>query len=95
MNSVYQKITAIFPKFKEYIVKFKQFDQIDKDLSFIDNKIIYFSSEKLKEKLSQEWQFWIFIKILKLLNIKIEDHFGEFRKVLAKGKHKRTSSSLI
>ena len=86
LENVCKKIEVIFPDFKEYKVHFKQFEKVDKDLSFCDNKNIYFSSEKLKDELNQEWEFWIFIKLLKLLEIKIENAFESFNKLFSKEK---------
>ena len=69
------------PKFSEDQVKFKKFQTIDKDFCFKNKEQIYFSSMKLEEKPNEEWKFWIFIKILKISNIKIEDSYSLFNKV--------------
>ena len=69
------------PEFNENKVKFKKFTTIDKDFCFKNNELIFFSSMKLDEKLNEEWKFWIFIKILKISNVKIEDSYSLFNKV--------------
>ena len=84
LQTIYQKIIEVYPKFKGYKVEFKKFGETEKDLVYPGkNKKIYFSSEKLKEKLDKEWKFWIFAKIIKTLDIKIEDSYSLLNNVLA------------
>ena len=64
--------------FNDNLVKFKNFTNIDKDFCFKNNNEIYFSSDKLKENLTEEWKFWVFVKILNISNIKIEDSYSIF-----------------
>jgi len=66
--------------FNEDKIKFKKFGKIDENLCFKHNEIIYFSSCKLEEELNEEWKFWIFVKILNICEIKIEDSYSLFSK---------------
>ena len=84
LSDIYSKIQFIMPNFSGNQVKFKKFTTIDKYFCFKNNEQIYFSSLKLEEKLNEEWKFWIFIKILKISNIKIEDSYALFNQVFKK-----------
>ena len=81
LNDVYSKIKIKKKDFSEKDVIFKDFLKEDKDFCYYYNKIIYFSGSKLKEKISEKWKFWIFIKILNALQIKIEDSYEYFNEV--------------
>ena len=76
----------IFVKiFNENNIKFKKFKEIDEDLCFKDEEQqIYFSSVKLKQKLNEEWKFWFYIKILNVLDKKIENSYSLFNEVFNK-----------
>lgn len=93
LEKVYQKIKEVLPKFKDYKVHFIKLNKIDKDLCFCNKNNIYFSSDKLKEKLKKEWKFWIYIKILKILDVKIEDSFNVVNAFFNNSKHKRVLSA--
>jgi hypothetical protein len=84
LNDVYSKIKKIDENFNENNVRFKQFNEIDEDLCFKENKHIYFSSIKLNQKLNEEWKFWFFIKILTVLDKKIEKSYSLFNEVFKK-----------
>ena len=85
LNEVYSKIKKyIKENFNENQIKFKRFNNIDQDLCFQDKQEIYFSSAKLKEKLNKEWKFWIFIKILTILNVSIEKSYPLFFELFKK-----------
>ena len=84
MNDIYSKIKLINQDFNGDNIKFKKFDNIDNDLCFKNNEFIYFSSNKLNENLNEQWKFWIFIKILNVLDIKIEDSFKLFNEIFKK-----------
>ena len=82
LDEVYTKIKIIIENFNGNNIKFKRFNEIDEDLCFKDDeKNIYFSSIKLKQKLNEEWKFWIFIKILNVLEVKIEKSYYLFNEV--------------
>ena len=84
LNEVYSKIKNINENFSENHIKFKKFSKIDEDLCFKNEKDIYFSSAKLKENINIEWKFWIFIKILTILNVKIEKSYSIFFEIFKK-----------
>ena len=78
IKDVCSKIQFISKDFNESKIKFKNFGKIDENLCFKNNDEIYFSSIKLEEKLSEEWKFWFFVKILNIIGTKIEDSFHIF-----------------
>lgn len=78
LKSIYSKIQTYSPDFKEDTVKFKNFSTTDKDFCFKNEGNIIFCSKKLEEELTNEWKFWIFIKILKTSEIKIEESYELF-----------------
>ena len=84
LNDVYSIIKKFDENFNENNVRFKQFNEIDEDLCFKENKHIYFSSIKLNQKLNEEWKFWFFIKILTVLDKKIEKSYSLFNEVFKK-----------
>ena len=57
-------------------VFFKKFENGDKDFCYIEKDKINFSSLKLTEPINNSWKFWIFIKILQFLNIKIQENYS-------------------
>ena len=67
--------------FNDNNVKFKIFEKGDKNFCFKNKDQIFFSSIKLEEEINDEWKFWIFIKILNILNIKVEESFSLFNKI--------------
>ena len=75
LDEIFSKIQNILPEFNKNNVHFKQFSTTDKNFCFKSEKNIFFSSAKLEEELTNEWKFWIFIKILNVSNIKIEDNY--------------------
>ena len=75
LNEIFSKIKNILPEFNGNNVHFKQFSTTYKNFCFKSEKNIFFSSAKLEEELTNEWKFWIFIKILNASNIKIEDNY--------------------
>ena len=81
LKDIYSKIQLNLPDFNENNVHFKIFEKMDKNFCFKNNVQIYFSSIKLEEEINDEWKFWIFIKILNISNIKIEDSFDLFNKI--------------
>ena len=82
LNEVCSKVKIKINDFNESKIIFKKFEAIDVNLCFINEGIIYFSSDKLKEKPNKEWKFWIFVKILNAKDIKIEDSYILFNQVL-------------
>ena len=76
LKEICDKITPYIKNFEESKVKFKKFTSMDKNFSFKNNDNIYFSSLKLEENLDKEWKFWIFIKILNISDIKIEESYS-------------------
>ena len=81
LNEVYSKIKIKKSKFSKNNVIFKDFSQSDKDFCYYYNTKIYFSGSKLKEEINEKWKFWIFIKILNALGIKIENSYEYFKEV--------------
>ena len=91
LDDIYTKIKMIDENFNGNNIKFKSFNEIDEDLCFIDEKQhIYFSSIKLKQKLNEEWKFWIFIKILNVLEVKIEKSYYLFNEVFKMQDNKKS-----
>ena len=62
-------------------IQFKIFDIHDSKFCYRHDNNYIFSSEKLKEKADIKWEFWILIKILKIQEENIEDHFEIFNKL--------------
>lgn len=81
LEKVLEKIQKIKPYFKLDNILFKKFPKIDEDLCYFHNKNVYFSSFKLEKNLNGEWKFWILIKLLKALDVKIESVFLLFENV--------------
>ena len=84
LNDIFSKVKIIQKDFNGNNVKFKKFENIDNNLCFKDNDLIYFSSNKLKEILNEKWKFWIFIKILNVLDVKIENAYMLFDQIFKK-----------
>ena len=82
LKEICSKIQLKIKEFKEDKIKFKKFGKIDENLCFKHKEIIYFSSTKLEEELNEEWKFWIFVKILNINDIKIEDSYDLFTKAI-------------
>jgi len=82
IKEICSKIQLKIKEFNEDKIKFKKFGKIDENLCFKHKEIIYFSSTKLEEELNEEWKFWIFVKILNISDIKIEDSYNLFRKTI-------------
>ena len=57
-------------------VEFKKFEKEDKDFCYYDKDKINFSWIKLAEPIYNSLKFWIFVKILQFLKIKIEDNYN-------------------
>ena len=83
IKDICSKVQLKLKEFSEDKIKFKKFEKIDVNLCFKHKEIIYFSSIKLDEKLNEEWKFWIFVKILNICEIKIEDSYNLFNKTLS------------
>ena len=81
LKDIYSKVKLKIKDFDDSLVKFKKFTNIDKDFCFKNNNEIYFSSDKLNENLTEEWKFWVFIKILNISDIKIENSYSLFHSV--------------
>ena len=81
LKDIYSKVKLKMKDFDDSLVKFKKFTNIDKDFCFKNNNEIYFSSDKLNENLTEEWKFWVFIKILNISDIKIENSYSLFHSV--------------
>ena len=90
LNEIYTKVKTMKENFEGRMVEFKKFEREDKYFCFYDKKTISFSSIKLNEPVNNNWKFWIFVKILQFLNIKIEDNYqfinNAFEKNEKKGK---------
>ena len=59
------------------ITIFKNFEKEDKNFCYYEShqNIINFSALKLQEPTNNEQKFWIFVKILKFLDNKIEENY--------------------
>ena len=75
LKEIYSKIKIMKESFNEKQVVFKSFEKGDKDFCYIERDKINFSSLKLTEPINNSWKFWIFVKILQFLNIKIEENY--------------------
>ena len=84
LDEIYVKIKIIISDFNGNNIKFKKFKEIDNNLCIRYKENIYFSSFKLEEHLNEEWKFWVFIKILNVLDIKIENSYLLFNEVFKK-----------
>ena len=76
LDEIYSKVKIMKDSFDSKVVLFKKFPGEDKDFCYCDYKNINFSSLKLKEPINNSWKFWIFVKILQFLDIKIEDNYN-------------------
>ena len=86
-NALYEVTTLIRkqkPNFIRRNIIFKEFEiNFGKDFCYGNNDKVYFSSLKLKEKINNEWKFWILMVTLEKLNIKIansKEIFGDIFK---------------
>ena len=75
LNEIYSKIKIMKESFEGKQILFKLFENGDKDFCYIERDKINFSSLKLTEPINNSWKFWIFVKILQFLNIKIEENY--------------------
>ena len=76
LDEIYSKVKNIVPLFDEKKVIFKKFEKIDTNFCYFDkDKNINFSTLKLQEPIDKEWKFWVYVKILKFLDVKIEDNY--------------------
>ena len=77
LAEVFSKVTNIVSSFDGKNVLFKKFEKGDAKFCYIDQKlkVINFSALKLEEPINNEWKFWIFMIILKFLNVKIEEYY--------------------
>jgi len=77
LTEVFSKVTNIVSSFDGKNVLFKKFEKGDAKFCYIDQKlkVINFSALKLEEPINNEWKFWIFMIILKFLNVKIEEYY--------------------
>ena len=75
LNEIYSKVKMMDESFEGNIILFKKFEREEKDFCYIDNNKINFSALKLTEDINNSWKFWIFVKILQFLKIKIEDNY--------------------
>ena len=75
LNEIYSKIKKMDKSFDGKIIFFKKFEREEKNFCYVDNNKINFSALKLTEEISNSWKFWIFVKILQFLKIKIEDNY--------------------
>ena len=76
LNEVYSKVKIMDKSFDGNSVEFKKFEKEDKDFCYYDKDKINFSWIKLYEPINNSWKFWIFVKILQFLKIKIEDNYN-------------------
>ena len=95
LKDIYSRIQLIIPDFNENNVKFKIFEKMDKNFCFKNDEQIYFSSIKLEEEINDEWKFWIFIKILNISNIKIEESFSLFNKIFKENKTDQSINNIF
>ena len=75
LQEIYSKVKIMKESFDGKVVLFKKFEKEDKDFCFNDKTNINFSALKLKEPVNNSWKFWIFVKILQFLEIKIEENY--------------------
>ena len=94
LKSIYSTLKNILPDFNENIVIFKKFSTTDKDFCFKSGEHIIFCSEKLEEELNKEWKFWIFIKILNISKIKIEESYKLFNQIFTEEDKKENYETL-
>ncbi len=87
-NKALDEVTTLIKKQKPNFIRekiiFKEFEiNFGKDFCYGNNNKVYFSSLKLKEKISNEWKVWILMMTLEKLNIKIanaKEIFGDIFK---------------
>ena len=87
-NNALDEVTTLVKKQKPNFIReniiFKEFEiNFGKDFCYGNNYKVYFSSLKLKEKISNEWKVWILMMTLEKLNIKIanaKEIFGDIFK---------------
>ena len=75
LNEIYSKVKMMDDSFDGKVILFKQFEKENKDFCYTEHDKINFSSLKLTEEPNSSWKFWIFVKILQILKIKIEDNY--------------------
>ena len=75
LNEIYSKIKIMKESFEGKQILFKLFENGDKDFCYNEKDKINFSSLKLTEPINNSWKFWIFMIILKFLNVKIEEYY--------------------
>ena len=75
LNEIYSKIKKMDKSFDGKIIFFKKFEREEKNFCYVDNNKINFSALKLNEDINNSWKFWIFVKILQFLKVKIEDNY--------------------
>ena len=75
LNEIYSKVKMMDKSFDGKIIFFKKFEREEKDFCYTDKNKINFSALKLTEEINNSWKFWIFVKILQFLKIKIEDNY--------------------
>ena len=82
LEEVYSNIKMIKLDFNENNIVFKRFENSDKDCCFNQKDKIFFSAYKLNEAPDKNWKFWIFMKILQMYEIKIEEKYTYFKNVI-------------
>lgn len=80
IKKIYSILKNDINNFKENNIIFKEFkDENNNNFCFLSNNNYIFSGNKLKEDLNEKWSFFIFIKIIELSEIKIENYYSLFR----------------
>ena len=85
ISDIVSKINIIKPQFKMEQIVFKKFkEKVPKEFYYKNDDKLYFNSQKLSEEINKDYKYWFIIKIIKCLDIIIDNASPIFESLFAK-----------